>query len=126
MKKLILSLLILVIVIISSIYSMYSIKNSSAKIQDSIEKASSFASAGNWSGAYSEIRLTEKEWNKTEKTWAILVDHFEIDNIESSIIRSKRYIETRDMSLSLSELDNLKFSVEHIYKKELINMKNIF
>lgn len=126
MKKLILSLLILAAIIASGIYSIYSIKKSSMKIQDSIEKTSGLAQAKNWSGADSQIKQVEKEWNKTEKTWAILVDHFEIDNIESSIIRSKKYIETRDMPLSLAELDNLKFSVEHIYKKELINIKNIF
>lgn len=126
MKKLIISLLILVAIIISGIYSIYSIKRSSTKIQDSIEKTSGLAEAGDWSGANSQIKLVEKEWNKTEKSWAILVDHFEIDSIESSIIRSKKYIETRDMPLSLAELENLKFSVEHIYKKEIINIKNIF
>lgn len=125
MKKFIFSLLILAAVIAGSIYSTSTIKISAKKMEHSIEKTSDLASAGDWAGASGQLALTEKEWNKIEKTWAILVDHFEIDNIESSIIRSKKYIETKDKPLSLAELDNLKFFVEHIYEGELINLKNI-
>lgn len=126
MKKLILSMVILLAVVAGGIFSIRYIKNSSDKLQTSIVKASDLVSSGRWSAAADEISSVEDQWNSTEKTWAILVDHYEIDSIESSIIRSKRYIETKDAPLSMAELDNLKFSVEHIYKKELINMKNIF
>ena len=126
MKKLLLALSIFVIIILFSILTMSSFKRSSQKISVMVEKSSKFISIGRWDDAQNQIVDIEKIWSKTEKTWALLIDHMEIDNIDISLIKSKKYIETKNLTLSLSELDILKFMIEHISDKELFNLKNIF
>ena len=126
MKKLLLALSIFVIIILFSILTMSSFKRSSQKISVMVEKSSKFISIGRWDDAQNQIVDIEKIWSKTEKTWALLIDHMEIDNIDVSLIKSKKYIETKNLTLSLSELDILKFMIEHISDKELFNLKNIF
>jgi hypothetical protein len=81
--------------------------------------------SGNWSNASKNMESIKDSWDKTEKLWGILVDHYEIDNIEMSMTESRKYIETKDTSMSLAELDNLSLMIEHIYNKERINIKNI-
>lgn len=126
MKKFIIALIVLAAILSASVISIKSFNKSSNEIVKMVEKTSDLAASSRWKEAYDEISSIETKWNKTERFWAMLIDHMEIDGIEESLIKSKKYIETQNISLSLAELDSLKFSVEHIYKKELVNLKNIF
>lgn len=126
MKKFLISLIVLLIIIISSLMTIRYIHNSSSKIVESIEDTSALVRNGSWEAAKSGIDNINEEWNKTEKAWAFLTDHVEIDNIEMSMLKSKEYISTQNLPLSLAELENLKFMVEHIYEKEKFSLKNIF
>ena len=126
MKKFIISLIALLAIIVSSSMTVRYIHNSSSKIVESIEYASSLINNGKWIEAKSAIDDINSKWDDTEKSWALLTDHIEIDNIEVSMLKSKEYIRTKNLPLSLSELENLKFMIEHIYEKEKFNLKNIF
>ena len=126
MKKFIISLIALLAIIVSSSMTVRYIHSSSSKIVESIEYASSLINNGKWIEAKSAIDDINSKWDDTEKSWALLTDHIEIDNIEISMLKSKEYIRTKNLPLSLSELKNLKFMIEHIYEKEKFNLKNIF
>jgi hypothetical protein len=54
------------------------------------------------------------------------VDHQEIDNIDITLSRLQRFVETCDKASSLSEASALAKYVSHIPEKELPNMRNIF
>jgi len=125
MKKFLFALLLLALIVFSGVLSLKLYKGSSNKMTDLLDTVSEHVTSGNWEGAKSEIENTQKNWDKTEKIWTLLTDHFELDNIEMSLKKSKKYIEAKDMPLALGELENLKFMVEHIYSKELINIQNI-
>jgi hypothetical protein len=126
MKKFIISLIALLAIIVSSSMTVRYIHSSSSKIVGSIEYTSSLINNGKWIEAKSAIDDIDSKWDDTEKSWALLTDHIEIDNIEVSMLKSKEYIRTKNLPLSLSELENLKFMIEHIYEKEKFNLKNIF
>lgn len=126
MKKLIISFIVLLLIIALGIISIRYMNTSSKSIAVKIERVSALINENKWESAKSQMKDLEKEWNSTEKTWALLTDHFEIDNIELSMLKSKEYIDTKNISLSLAELENLKFMVEHIYEKEKFSLKNIF
>lgn len=126
MKKFIFSIIALLIIIASGLITIKFFKTSSEQITESIERTSAMVTENNWESAKTHIDNIEKKWDKTEKTWALLTDHIEIDNIELSMKKSKQYIESNSGPLALAELESLKFMVKHIYSKELINMKNIF
>lgn len=126
MKKMILSAFILVAIISLGVLSLNLYDKTSQKLSGMIDGVSEAVAAGDWDGANTGIENIEKVWSKTEGTWALLIDHFEIDNIEMSLKKSKEYIETKNTTLSLAELATLNFMVEHIYKKEALNFENIF
>jgi hypothetical protein len=126
MKKFISSMVLLVAIVLSGLLLTGYIKKSSQGLADIIKDTSELIDSGSWDMAKERIDSLEKKWDKTEKKWGVLIDHFEMDNIEMAMIKSKKYIETKDMPLASAELDNLKFMVEHIHKKELLDLKNIF
>lgn len=126
MKKLILSLIAMAIIIISSILLIVYFKSSSEKMVEAIEKTTSLVAQNSWEEAKTSIKNIEIMWDDTEKIWTVLTDHFEVDNIEMSLKKSKEYIETQNLPLTLAELESLKFMMEHMHKKEQFNLKNIF
>lgn len=126
MKKLIVSMVIFISIIASGLLIIRYFKNTSRNLTYEIENISSLVRENNWEDAKSNIKILQKNWDKTENIWAFLTDHIEIDNIEMSMIKSAQYIESKNTSLSLAELENLKYMVDHIYEKELFNLMNIF
>jgi len=125
MKKVLFASAILATIIISGIVTLKFYYNSSHQISEMIEGVSDSINSGQWDKAKKQVDDIEKTWSKTERIWAMLIDHFEIDNIEMSLKKSKKYIENKDTSLSLAELETLKLMVEHIYKKEAFELNNI-
>jgi hypothetical protein len=78
-----------------------------------------------WEVAQKELRTAQQRWDKNKTWWAVLLDHQEIDNIDISMNRLEKYIETHDVSLSLGEVSALKLRVDHISDTEKLNLRNI-
>lgn len=118
--------LILSLIVAGSIISSRTLENTSEKLQKHIVKVEEGATSGNWNMAKTNLDNIEKDWSKAEGVWTVLIDHTEIDNIENSLARMEKYINTEDRSLALGELSNLRQYVKHIPEKETFNIKNIF
>lgn len=126
MKKIMWSLITFVLIIISGILSLSTYKQSSKEISTMVKNTSAYVQSNDWSSAKSQIEKIDKKWGQIEKKWTMLIDHLEIDQIEISLKKSQKYIETKNSSDSLAELANLQFMVEHIYDKESFKLENIF
>lgn len=125
--KVITSIIVLLAVIIgASIFSSRILASSSEKLQQQISEIERNTSEGNWEKAEESITSVEKDWEKLEKTWAKLIDHMEIDQIDNTLSRLTKYIETQDKPLALAEAAALKKYIEHIPEKESLQLKNLF
>lgn len=78
-----------------------------------------------WTEADKLLTQLEEQWLKTEPKWAMLIDHFEIDNIDNSMTRMAKYIETKSSDDSLAELGALRKYVQHIPVKNALSIKNL-
>ena len=125
--KIALSILALLVIIIgSSLIGANILSNTSDKLSGNIEKVESSTTSEDWNNALKYLDDIEKDWSKSEGIWSILIDHIEIDNIENSLTRMKKYIEVKDRALALGEIANLKQYVKHIPQKETFNFRNVF
>ncbi|NLD47493.1 MAG: DUF4363 family protein [Clostridiaceae bacterium] len=95
-------------------------------LEQQINEIESYTVNKDWSSAEESLSIIEENWNKVEKTWAVLLDHMEIDNIDISLIKMAEYIKTKDSALALAEISALKQYVKHIPEKESFNLKNLF
>jgi hypothetical protein len=118
--------LIISFIVAGSIISLRMLKNTSERLEKHIDMVEEGAASGNWNMARMSLENIEKDWSKAEGVWTVLIDHSEIDNIENSLARMKKYINTEDSSLALGELSNLRQYVKHIPEKESFSIKNIF
>ncbi|MDP4094120.1 MAG: DUF4363 family protein [Bacillota bacterium] len=117
--------LIIGIIVAAGIISNNAFSSVSDKLDTHITKIDEAATKENWSTAEESLNKMQVDWSKNEKFWAILVDHMEIDNIESTMSRLSKFIKSRDKSLTLGESALLHLYVKHIPQKESFNISNI-
>ncbi len=78
-----------------------------------------------WDQASQQTARLEKNWHEKAKWWPVFLDHQEIDNIEFSLAKVKKYVDTHDKPLAQGQLSELHLMLEHIPEKETINLENI-
>lgn len=126
MKKVILAIIVIILITASGTLTSRMYYRSSTNLTKMLRNVSEHINSNNWEDAEKEIEEIEKLWGKIEKSWTVLIDHFEIDNIEMSLKKAKKYIEAKNVPLSLGELEGLNFMLEHIATKEKFSLENIF
>lgn len=100
--------------------------NASAKeIGTHLDRVEQMIQTGKWETAESELGNAEDSWDKTKYWWSILLNHQEIDNIDVSITRLEKYIQSQGLALSLGEISTLKMLVEHVSDTEAFTIRNI-
>lgn len=125
-KTIIVVAILLIIIILSGSLTLYYLDRSAGELELAINSAGRSVTAKNWPAAELQLEKFEKKWTKTQYFWAMLVDHFEIDNIDDSYNKTKKYIESEDYSSALAELEALRHYILHIPKKEGFTFENIF
>ena len=82
--------------------------------------------SNDWNTAEASLKKVSEKWSGVKKTWAVLIDHMEIDNIDITLTRVEQYILCKDTSSALAEASALMKYIKHIPKKEAPNIENIF
>jgi predicted ABC-type ATPase len=117
---------ILALVIGMGIWFNHSLQTSSGDLTRQIQLVSSTIRQQDWETAVKHSEKLEKLWEQKAKWWPVFLDHQEMDNIEFSLARVKEYVTSKDDALSLGQLSELKLMIEHIPRKEAVNLTNIF
>src|SRR3989339_260942 len=114
-NKITISIVILTIfMIVFSLYGINSLKKTADNLNNYIIEIENNTVFKNWANASIIIKDLKNNWVKERSTWAILIDHNEIDNIDISIEKISKYIETKNNSLALVEIATLKLYIKHI------------
>ncbi len=118
--------LLLALVIGISYFTGYFLKKSAQNLEKYIESMEEGIRSEKWDEVEKQLATFEKEWSRAEKIWALLVDHFEIDNMSTTLAKVANYIDSRDKALILGEMALLKQYLRHIPETETLKLKNIF
>ena len=125
-KFFILIVILLALVFCIGILSQGILSRSSIELGEKIVKVEESITANDWASAAESIKEIREKWNTAKKTWAVLIDHFEIDNIDITMTRVEQYITCEDTSSGLAEASALHKYISHIPHKEILNLENIF
>ena len=101
------------------------IQTSTQALEVPLEAVEQSISTQKWEVAQKELNTAQQRWDKNKTWWTVILDHQETDNIDISLNRLEKYIETHDVSLSLGEVAALKIQVDHISDTEKLNLRNI-
>lgn len=116
---------ILTLIIGLGAWNNHSLRESTDKLTGQIEQVMEEIDAQRWNEAQQKTAQLEKSWQVNARWWPVILDHQEIDNIEFSLAKVKKYVATRNASLAQGQLSELNLMLKHIPEKEAINLRNI-
>lgn len=128
MKEFTIIFIILIIIVGGVIYTNNYLNDSSQKMVSMLEdlKQKVGHKENNMEELKTEVEKVYDEWENTEKKWAFIVLHSELDLIETSFVKMKAQIEEGELKKSMEEIETSIFLVNHISEKEKFCLKNIF
>lgn len=119
-------LVLTILIIASSVYTQRILYNDSLRLEQSIDQIEKNTQAENWIQAENTVNQVNKIWSEVKGTWASLIDHEEIDNIDVTLSRLQILIKAKDIPSALSEAAALKKFINHIPDKERLSIRNVF
>lgn len=125
MRTLIILTLILAAFLGLSTWGYYYIDGTARDMTGHINKSEQAAASNDWTTAQDEITQMFDKWQKTKSVWTLLVDHEEMDNIDTAVSRVKQALKTKDQVETRAGLAELKMFIEHIPEKEALTLENI-
>lgn len=125
MKPLIIIIVITAVIIVGGFLTLYALDSESERLDNKLSSLEQQINNQNWDAAADNFKEFHSKWDKVSTLWSMLIDHYEIDNIELVLSKLDSYIKTQDKTEALSQLSSLKTLVKHIPEKESFNFKNV-
>lgn len=118
-------IVIILFFLIGSIISYRFVENSTHTSSAHLKLIQESIYSQKWQTANDELSIVQENWDNNATWWSVILDHQEIDRIDLSIERLKKFIESKDPALSLGEVTSLKLYFDFIHDNEKLNLKNI-
>ena len=125
MKVLYIVILLILIIIIGWFFTYNAINNEASQLMDLSDEIIKSIEDGQWDKAKNQFEDIDSRWKQVRKFWTILLDHHEIDNIDLSIAKANKYINSKNKSLSLGEIEVLKSLFGIVKENEALTLHNI-
>lgn len=125
MKPLIIAAVLTAILIAGGCLTLYALNSESQRLNDSLSSLEKDIENQNWNAAAKKLEEFHGRWDKISCFWAMLIDHYEIDNVELVLSHLVSYVKNQDKNEALSEMSSLKTLIKHIPDKESFNLKNV-
>lgn len=119
-------IVIVVLILGLDIFTQNYTKESMNKISEMLANLKEEILKTNKSEITKKVKEIDNNWNKMHDKLAYYIEHDELEKVDTAIITMKSYIETEDYSSAVAELDEGKFVLEHIQKKNAFNLQNVF
>lgn len=126
MKSLFISTFIIVLIIATWVFVYLFISQSIEEFNSLLNDMDKKIYSEKWSSTQSIYNTIDSKWIDKQKTLLLILDHEEIEKINLSLKKLKKYIYVKDKSMTLGESATLKFLLNHIEEKESLSFKNIF
>ena len=123
-KKTVITVLFLGTITFAVLQHVY-IKNKTDLFISYCEEAICYVNIDDFDSAKEKIVLMNEEWEKSEKTLEALVEHDEIDKIETSLRLITSYTNSKEKAMFLSEANVLTFLFGHIEYIDDLAIENI-
>lgn len=73
-----------------------------------------------------KIKTMEEDWKTINNKTALYIEHEELEKINVSMVKFKRYIQLEEYTEAIPELENCKYILDHIRDKEAMQIINLF
>lgn len=126
LKPLIIIISLTILIVAGGFITIYTLNSEAQRLDEDLSALEESVKNQNWDSASKKLEKFHRKWDKVSSLWSILVDHYEIDNIELLLSELVSYVDNKDKNESLSRMSSLKTLIKHIPKKESFNLENVF
>lgn len=126
MRSAIVILMIPVLIVGLAAWGYITSRRTSGEVTRRIEELSAYVQSGQWDDARREARALTDTWRKTQKIWGLVMDHHEIDALDTSIVRMVRLIHLEEKADALAEAAVAYRMAKHIPEREVPGIGNVF
>lgn len=116
---------VVVLLLALGFYTQHALQSTADRMLGGIRQLDAVLAGDDWDRATGVVKAIQEDWERHKKWWAVFIDHQEIDNIDTSLVRTSKYIETRESAQAAAELGVLELMLKHIPEKERVNLQNI-
>ncbi|MGQ9779056.1 MAG: DUF4363 family protein [Bacillota bacterium] len=107
-------------------YAEKKMKETGHELRALLREAERALAAQERATALAALRRFEKRWTKTEKAWALVTDHHEMDQVDLAVDRADKYLTAGSLPEAAAEIASLVFLIEHIPRKETLGLRSVF
>ncbi|MFY9176745.1 MAG: DUF4363 family protein [Caldicoprobacterales bacterium] len=79
-----------------------------------------------WEEVDTQVMQLRRLWGHHKKTWLLLVDHEDIDDIDLAIYKIDEMAKLQEKEQLLSDIAELRFLLHDLADKEILSLSNIF
>ncbi len=126
MKPILTVLILLTVIIAGGLMTHNLLQAESRLLSEKLDMLCVSVDNEDWDKADELYKGILEAWKKSNKKYSMLIDHFEIDNININFAELKAFISVKDKSPAKAKILSLKVLILHMAEKEAINLKNIF
>ena len=125
LKPLIIIISLAILIVSGGFITLYALNSEAQRLDEDLSTLEETIKNQNWDTASEKLEDFHSRWDKVRSLWSMLIDHYEIDNIELLLSELVSYVDNKDKNESLSRMSSLKTLIKHIPKKESFNLENI-
>ena len=134
-KEIIISIIVITMVIIGNIVTQNNTKKTVAKLNEKLANLkNSLIDVIDDNKKKDENYLKYKEkssdirnrWDEMQELLSFYIEHDELEKVETNLTGLRSFIESKEYSDALAELDKTVFVLRHIEDKNKFNLQNVF
>ena len=125
-KELIISIVIIISIFSLDMFTQNYTKKSVSMVTEQFSNLETFILEDNKEKIQNCVNNIDNNWEEIHDKLAYYIEHDELEKVDTAIVTMKSYIETKDYSSAIAELEEGKFVLEHIQEKNAFNLQNIF
>ena len=126
MKETIICVIIVVLIVSLDIFTQGYTQRATSEITQIFKELKEEMLIENKEQIDNKVKILDEKWGQKHDALAYYIEHDEIEKVDTAIVSLKSYVETKDYSSAVAELDEGKFVLEHIQKKNAFNLENVF
>lgn len=126
MKETIICVIIVVLIVSLDIFTQGYTQRATSEITQIFKELKEEMLIENKEQIDNKVEILDEKWGQKHDALAYYIEHDEIEKVDTAIVSLKSYVETKDYSSAVAELDEGKFVLEHIQKKNAFNLENVF
>ncbi len=126
MKVVVFTIVLLILFFVGSLLFSQYVNNSCQSLLKPIDALTDAITAENWDKTETTYKELRNIWEENERIWAYLLDHYDSDRVSLTLDKLQQYLLVQDRNLALSEVTELKFTINLIANKESFSLDNLF